>query len=103
MKNLQVKCSKKRRLFDAIDGSRIRVKIKCNNSKACPHKANCKRISDIVLGADKDAFSKDYKAINCPHCGKRLFDTTTDSVGIVTIKCEMCSKVATIPIVAEQK
>ncbi len=102
MRNLQIKCSSQRRLFDTIEGSKLKIRIKCSNTKVCPHKVDCKRTTEVILGAAKEAFDEFYKAINCPYCGKRLFDVTTDSVGIVTIKCEMCGKVAIIPVIAEQ-
>lgn len=102
MRNVQIKCSRERRLFDTIEGSKLKTLIKCSNTKICPHKADCQRTTEIILGADTEAFDEFYKAITCPYCGKRLFDVSTDSVGIVTIKCEMCGKVATIPVIADQ-
>lgn len=103
MKNVQIKCQYKKRLFDVVEGSRLKIHIKCGNNKICPYKANCERTSNIVLGDKAEAFSLPYKTTNCPNCGKRLFDVSKDSVGIVTIKCEMCGKVATIPVVVEEK
>ena len=102
MRTVQIKCNRERRLFDTIEGSKMKILIKCSNTKVCPYKSDCLRTTEIVLGAEKEAFDEFYKAINCPYCGKRLFDVSTDSVGIVTIKCEMCGKVATIPVIADQ-
>ena len=92
MRTVQIKCNRERRLFDTIEGSKLKILIKCSNTKVCPYKSDCLRTTEIVLGAEKEAFDEFYKAINCPHCGKRLFDVTTDSVGIVTIKCENVRK-----------
>ena len=94
-----MKCSFGHRLFDVIEGSNLKIKIKCSNKKICPHKAYCSKETEIILGGKKDEFCGQYKHIPCPGCSKRLFDVTTDSLGIVQIKCDHCGKVADIPLV----
>ena len=100
MKTIQIKCAKGKRLFDIIEGSKLSILIKCGNTKICSYKSTCSRTTEFLVGASKLSFSLDYKPINCPHCNKRMFDVTTDSVGIVTMKCELCGKISSIPILA---
>ena len=100
MKTIQIKCNQVKRLFDIIEGSKLSILIKCGNSKICPYKSSCPRTTEFILGASKLSFSLDYTPINCPHCNRRLFDATKDSLGIVTIKRELCGKISSIPILA---
>lgn len=103
MKNIQIKCKHKKRLFDVVEGSRLKVLIKCGNTKTCSYKSDCDRTSEIFLNLVKEEFEDIYSTTTCPNCGKRLFDVSSDSVGIVTIKCDMCGNVATIPVIAKDK
>jgi hypothetical protein len=98
MKVHQIKCSSGHRLFDVIEGSNLRVKIKCNNKKICPDKARCKREIEVVFGEQIKEKCEPYKRYNCPACKKRLFDATKSSRGIVQIKCSYCKEVADISI-----
>ena len=100
MKTFQIKCDKGKRLFDIIEGSKLSILIKCGNTKVCPYKSTCSRTTEFIVDASTLSFSFDYKPIICPHCNRRLFDATKDSVGIVTIKCELCGKISSIPILA---
>ena len=61
MRSVQIKCYRERRLFDTIEGSRLKILIKCSNTKACPYKSDCLRTTEIILGADKEAFDEFYK------------------------------------------
>ena len=100
MKTIQIKCDHQHRIFDAVEGSRMSIKYKCSNKKVCPNKKACKRLVEISFSDINDNISGPFREVKCPSCGKRLFDTTTDSVGIVTIKCESCGKISIIPIIA---
>jgi len=60
MRNVQIKCNRERRLFDTIEGSRLKILIKCSNTKACPYKSDCLRTTEIILGAEKEAFDEFY-------------------------------------------
>jgi hypothetical protein len=64
MRTVQIKCNRERRLFDTIEGSKLKILIKCSNTKVCPYKADCLRTTEIVLGSEKEAFDEFYKAIN---------------------------------------
>lgn len=98
MKKIHIKCSQGHRLFDTVDNSRLNIKIKCGNKKSCPHKATCSKETYILLGGEREEFSKQYFHQPCPACNKRLFDVTKDSMGIVQIKCDNCGKVVNISL-----
>jgi hypothetical protein len=98
MRKLPIKCSHGHRLFDAVNGSKLSIKIKCGNKKTCPHKANCLKQTEIIFGGEKDDFCGLYRHLSCPMCNKRIFDATKDSLGIVQIKCDHCGKVVDISL-----
>ena len=103
MKNIQIKCDHQHRLFDAVEGASMKIKYKCSNKRVCSNKKVCQRLVEINFINGKDKLSGPYREVKCPSCGKRLLDATTDSVGIVTIKCESCGKIAVVPIFVEEK
>lgn len=96
MKVCQIKCEFGHRLFDAIDGSNLKIRIKCGNQKICPHKVKCKRETEVTVG--KAAGLGNYKHMSCPACNKRIFDIAMGSDGLVQIKCVHCLKVIDLPI-----
>ncbi|MHB8962253.1 MAG: hypothetical protein ACYC5K_03790 [Saccharofermentanales bacterium] len=98
MKNIQIRCDHQHRLFDAVEGSSMKIRYKCSNQKVCPNKKACRRLVEISFVDDSDNLSGLYREVKCPSCGKRLFDATTDSVGIITIKCESCGKISIVLI-----
>lgn len=101
MKSIPYKCEYGHRLLDIAAGSRLKIRYKCSNQRNCPDKKRCSRLSDLVYTEGQDSLSDSYRAVKCPSCGKRVFDATEDSVGLVTIKCESCAKIVVIPIIAQ--
>lgn len=101
MKSIPFKCEYGHRLLDITAGSRLKIRYKCSNQRVCPDKKRCSRLSDLVCTDKPDSLSDNYRAVKCPDCGKRIFDATEDSVGLVTIKCESCAKIVVIPIIAQ--
>ena len=100
MKNIQIRCDHQHRLFDAVEGSRMKIRYKCSNKKVCTNKKACQRLVEINFDDVKDNLSGPCREVKCPSCGKRLLDSTIDSVGIITIKCESCGKISVVPIFA---
>lgn len=100
MKTIRIECSKRRRLFDAAEGSKLRVIMKCGNAKVCPLKPDCDRRTDVVIGVKENTLKGVCRAVSCPSCDKRLFDVTADSSGFIAIKCDHCSKVSVLHIFA---
>lgn len=97
MKKYNITCILGHRLLDIEEGSNMIVRIKCSNQKTCPHKAVCKRKTEIIFGEppEMNAALEHYV---CPACDKRLFDVVTGSQGAIQIKCDHCGKVIRIPI-----
>lgn len=103
MRNIQIRCEKEKRLFDAVDGSNLRIQLKCSNAKVCAHKSDCMRTTEVYFGGTKAALTGNYFPVHCPRCGKRLFNVTSDSVGIVNIKCDLCGNIAIVPFFANRE
>lgn len=101
MNCFQIKCLNERRLFDVFEGSLLHIVMKCANAKSCPMKAECTRLTEVLFGLAAHKPADSLHPVRCPHCNKRLLDATTDSRGIIAIKCDTCGTFSRIPILSE--
>jgi hypothetical protein len=98
MKKHRVKCRHEHRIFDAVEGSRLRIRYKCSKKKKCPDIGECCRSTEIEYGVNITPLSGVFRPIDCLNCGKRVFDASSDSEGFVNLKCDHCGNVAVIPV-----
>ena len=98
MRKYHITCSLGHRLFDVIEGSNIKIRVKCADRKTCPHKEVCIRDNVITFGEVVSAVGIQYMPFGCPACDKRLFDATANSQGIIQIKCDSCNKTVNISV-----